>query len=43
MKMIVFWDAAPCSLLDNDRRFREAYRLLLQGDDHPDDADDKLL
>jgi hypothetical protein len=25
MKMAVFWDVAPCSLVDNDRRFRGAY------------------
>jgi hypothetical protein len=26
-KMAVFWDAAPCSLLEIDRRFRSAYCL----------------
>jgi hypothetical protein len=25
MKMAVFWDVAPCSLIDIDRRFRGAY------------------
>jgi hypothetical protein len=24
-KMAVFWEAAPCSLVDTDRRFRGAY------------------
>jgi hypothetical protein len=32
MKMAVFWDVAPCSLLDIDRRFRGAYCLHHQGD-----------
>jgi hypothetical protein len=27
MKMAVFWDVAPCSLVDIDRRFRCAYCL----------------
>jgi hypothetical protein len=27
MKMVVFWDVKPCSLVDKDRRFREAYCL----------------
>jgi hypothetical protein len=27
MKMDVFWDVAPRSLVDTDRRFRGAYRL----------------
>jgi hypothetical protein len=31
MKMIVFWDVAPCSLVDSDRRFRVAYCLHHQG------------
>jgi hypothetical protein len=31
MKMTVFWDVAPCSLVDNDRRYRGAYCLHHQG------------
>jgi hypothetical protein len=31
-KMTVFWDVAPCSLVQIDRRFRGAYCLLHQGD-----------
>jgi hypothetical protein len=31
MKMAVFWDVAPCSLVDTDRRFRGAYCLHHQG------------
>jgi hypothetical protein len=31
MKMAVFWDVTPHSLLDNDRRFRVAYCLRHQG------------
>jgi hypothetical protein len=27
MKMAVFWDVAPCGLVDIDRRFRGAYCL----------------
>jgi hypothetical protein len=27
MKMAVFWDSAPCSLVDNDQNFKEAYCL----------------
>jgi hypothetical protein len=34
MKMIVFWDVVPCSLVDIDRRFRGAYCL----HHHPDDV-----
>jgi hypothetical protein len=30
MKMAVFWDVIPCNLLDINRCFREAYRLLRQ-------------
>jgi hypothetical protein len=33
VKVTVFWDAAPCSLVDNDRRFRGTYCLYYQGDD----------
>jgi hypothetical protein len=32
MKMIFFWDVAPCSLVDIDRRFTGAYCLHHQGD-----------
>jgi hypothetical protein len=32
VKMVVFLDVASCSLLDIDRRFREAYCLHHQGD-----------
>jgi hypothetical protein len=44
LKMAVFWDVAPCSLVDIDRRFRAAYYLHHQGVDihNPDDADSKL-
>jgi hypothetical protein len=27
MKMAVFWDAVPCSLIETDRRFRHSYCL----------------
>jgi len=33
MKIRVFWDAAPCSLVEVDRRFRDAYCLHHQDDD----------
>jgi hypothetical protein len=33
MKMAVFWDVAPCSLIDTDRHFRGAYCLHHQGDE----------
>jgi hypothetical protein len=33
MKMAVFWDAAPCSLVAIDRRFRGTYSLHHQGYD----------
>jgi hypothetical protein len=32
--MTVFWDIAPCSLVEVDRCFRGAYRLYHQGDDN---------
>jgi hypothetical protein len=32
IKMAVFWDAAPCILVNTDRRFRRAYRLYHQDD-----------
>jgi hypothetical protein len=33
MRTSVFWDAAPCSLVDINRRFRGAYCLHRQADD----------
>jgi hypothetical protein len=34
MQMVDFWDVAPCSLVDINRRFGGAwYCFLLQGDD----------
>jgi hypothetical protein len=33
VKLGVFWDVAPCSQVDVDRRFRGAYCLHHQGDD----------
>jgi hypothetical protein len=41
--MAVFCDVAPCSLLETDKRFRGAYCLHHQGDDHPDDKGSKFL
>jgi hypothetical protein len=32
MNMAVLWDVTACSLVDTDRRFREAYYLYHQGD-----------
>jgi hypothetical protein len=32
IKMAVFWDVAPCSLVEIDRSFREAYCLYHQSD-----------
>jgi hypothetical protein len=32
MKMAIFWDVAPCSLVDTDKCFRGAYFLHHQGD-----------
>jgi hypothetical protein len=40
IKMAVFWDVAPCSLVDIDRG---VYCLHLQGHEHPDDGGSKLL
>jgi hypothetical protein len=31
MKIIIFWDMTPCSLLSCNRRFGGTYRLHLQG------------
>jgi hypothetical protein len=33
MKMCVFWDFAPCSLVEINQRFRSAYCLNDQGDE----------
>jgi hypothetical protein len=33
MKMTTFWDIAPCSLVEVDRRFRGAYCLHYRPDD----------
>jgi hypothetical protein len=33
MKMVVFWDVAPCSLVDTDPHFRGAYCLHHQDDE----------
>jgi hypothetical protein len=33
MKMIAFWNIAPCNLVEMDRRFRRAYCLHHQGDE----------
>jgi hypothetical protein len=38
MKMAVFWDLAPCSLVDINQCFRGAYFL----HHHPDDSVSKL-
>jgi hypothetical protein len=35
VKMTVFWDAAPCNLVDIGRRYRIAYCLHHQGDHCP--------
>jgi hypothetical protein len=43
MKMTVFWDVAPCSLIEIYRRYRDAYCLHQQGDGHPDDRGSKHL
>jgi hypothetical protein len=34
MKMTVFWDVAPCSLVEINRRFRGAYRPDDGGSNH---------
>jgi hypothetical protein len=33
MKMTVFWDIAPCSLVETGRHFRDVYCLHHQGDE----------
>jgi hypothetical protein len=40
MKMAVFWDVAPCGLVDFDRRFRSTY--CLHHEDHPEETDSRL-
>jgi hypothetical protein len=32
VKMIAFWDIAPRSVVEIDRRFRGVYRFQIQGD-----------
>jgi hypothetical protein len=34
IKMAAFWDVAPCSLVDINQSFRDAYCLHHQGDHH---------
>jgi hypothetical protein len=43
MKIAVFWDVAPCSLVDTDGRFRGAYCLHHQSDDRLDDGGSNLI
>jgi hypothetical protein len=31
MKMAVFWDVAPCRVVDTDRRWKETYQFHRQG------------
>jgi hypothetical protein len=40
MKMTVFWDGMPCSLVETDRRFRGAYCMYHR---RPDDEGSKHL
>jgi hypothetical protein len=42
-KMTVFWDVAPCSLVEAYRRFREAYGLNIRENHRPDDGGSKNL
>jgi hypothetical protein len=35
MKMTVFWDTAPCTLVEVDRNFSGAYGLHHHGDESP--------
>jgi hypothetical protein len=39
VKMSAFWDRAPCSVIEADRRFRGVYCLHHQGIHHCDDRD----
>jgi hypothetical protein len=41
MKITVFWDVAPCSLVKIDRRFRGAYCLHFRS--HRSDGEDRYL
>jgi hypothetical protein len=34
MKITIFWDVAPCSLVEVYRRFRGAFCLHYQGDEY---------
>jgi hypothetical protein len=45
LKITVFWNIAPCSLINVDRRVSRAYCLHRQGCEcqHPDDGGSKLL
>jgi hypothetical protein len=38
MKMTVFWDVAPCRLVEVYQRFRGARCFHHEGNDHPDDG-----
>jgi hypothetical protein len=42
MKVIVFWDVAPCSLVQFGEHFRDAYCLHQHGD-RSDDGDSNYL
>jgi hypothetical protein len=33
MRMVAFWDVAPCSVIDTDRHLRGVYCLHRQGDE----------
>jgi hypothetical protein len=33
IKMVVFWDVAPCNIVHTDGRFRDAYCYHIHGDD----------
>jgi hypothetical protein len=43
MKMTVFWDIAPCSLVEINLYFRGTYCLHHQSDHRPDDGGSKHL
>jgi hypothetical protein len=38
MKVTVFWDVAPCILIEIDQHFRDSYCLHHHCDDPPDDG-----
>jgi hypothetical protein len=40
--MTIFWDDAPCSLVETDQSFRGAYCLYHQGDHRPDHKIDRF-